>query len=616
MSFVTPSTSCAISSPKSLADLIEAGARVLDRVVQERRAQCLGVQPQAGADLRHLERVGDEVLARLALLVGVALAGEGEGALDRLAVDRLASVVAVLRDHREEVAEQRALLGASSSRVIESRARACSAVPSTARRPGCGRGDRVSRTAPSPASASPLPVSLTSVLLLAGIGWPPGVWRRQAPKARDRSRSVLSEDTTRRAGAAGAAPFAQPELPEHPHAAGGRLGRAGVFGARPTAAARSRIPRPRPRVGERAPDRGDRGPQIPLSAEHALGQLAAPPAPGEMEVSVRARRPPRPGPRRASIGAGRSTTTWRKRGAHPAQSASAAQSASTSARPPSSAAAQGGVERFGAAAEQAIAAGPPRSAAGPPRRRRARPPGGVGAEREHRLAARDQLGERGDRGAAPAIHHARAGAPRRRTSSSAPGRPAATRSSSASSRCHHSPSAAGQPSPHGDPRVHRPPPRAGRARAPPPAAAPLRSSGRPRARPRRRAAWPSRPRDLAVHAEGDARAPAGAAFELKARVLAAPLPSAAPREGAPRGPAAGPRGCPCRMARGARAARRHPCRCPRGPRPPGRRARSVRTRSSGSIRRGGVRDERLAKVVEAAGLDLQTRRRRDGRRTG
>ena len=66
-----------------LADLVEARAGVLDRVVEERRAERLGVEAQAGADLRHLDRVGDEVLARLAPLVGVALAGEGEGALDR-----------------------------------------------------------------------------------------------------------------------------------------------------------------------------------------------------------------------------------------------------------------------------------------------------------------------------------------------------------------------------------------------------------------------------------------------------------------------------------------------------------------------------------------------------
>ena len=94
-----------------LAHLLDRGRGVLDRVVQERRAQRLGVEPQAGADLRHLDRVGDEVLARLAALVGVALAGEGEGTLDRRPVDRLVAVGGVLADHREQVAEQRPLVG-------------------------------------------------------------------------------------------------------------------------------------------------------------------------------------------------------------------------------------------------------------------------------------------------------------------------------------------------------------------------------------------------------------------------------------------------------------------------------------------------------------------------
>ncbi len=95
---------------EQLADLLEARARVLDRVVQQRRAKRLGVEPQAGADLRDLDRMGDEVLARLAALVGVALAGERERALDRVAIDRRLAVARVLADDREQVAEQRALL--------------------------------------------------------------------------------------------------------------------------------------------------------------------------------------------------------------------------------------------------------------------------------------------------------------------------------------------------------------------------------------------------------------------------------------------------------------------------------------------------------------------------
>ena len=55
--------------------------------------------------------MGDEVLSRLALLPCVALACEGEGALDLLALDRLGQLGLVLLDNREQVAEQRPLVG-------------------------------------------------------------------------------------------------------------------------------------------------------------------------------------------------------------------------------------------------------------------------------------------------------------------------------------------------------------------------------------------------------------------------------------------------------------------------------------------------------------------------
>jgi hypothetical protein len=48
----------------------------------------------------------DEVLARLAALVGVVLAGEHERPDDRFAVDRLGDLVGVLLDDREQVREQ------------------------------------------------------------------------------------------------------------------------------------------------------------------------------------------------------------------------------------------------------------------------------------------------------------------------------------------------------------------------------------------------------------------------------------------------------------------------------------------------------------------------------
>ena len=97
--------------PVALADLVDRGGRVLDGVVQQRRAQRLGVQAHARADLRHADRVDDELLTRLAALVGVVLAGEAEGVLDPGPVDLDGRVLGVLLDDREEVAEQAALGG-------------------------------------------------------------------------------------------------------------------------------------------------------------------------------------------------------------------------------------------------------------------------------------------------------------------------------------------------------------------------------------------------------------------------------------------------------------------------------------------------------------------------
>jgi hypothetical protein len=69
--------------------------------------------------------MGDEVLAGLAALVGVVLAGEQERAQDRLAVDRVDDLVGVLGDDREQVAEQLVL---ERRQVIRDRQRAVVAV--------------------------------------------------------------------------------------------------------------------------------------------------------------------------------------------------------------------------------------------------------------------------------------------------------------------------------------------------------------------------------------------------------------------------------------------------------------------------------------------------------
>jgi hypothetical protein len=89
-------------------DLLQAGARVLDRVVEQRRAERLRVEAHPGADLGDPDRVGDELVARAAQLVGVTLASEVEGVGDRVAVDCGRRVE--LLDHGEEVGEELAPL--------------------------------------------------------------------------------------------------------------------------------------------------------------------------------------------------------------------------------------------------------------------------------------------------------------------------------------------------------------------------------------------------------------------------------------------------------------------------------------------------------------------------
>ncbi len=91
---------------EALAHLLDRGRGVLDRVVQQRRAQRLGVQAHARADARHADGVHDEVLAGLAPLVGVVLAGEHERVVHAVAVDLDRRVLGVLGDDREQVAEQ------------------------------------------------------------------------------------------------------------------------------------------------------------------------------------------------------------------------------------------------------------------------------------------------------------------------------------------------------------------------------------------------------------------------------------------------------------------------------------------------------------------------------
>ncbi len=61
---------------EALAHVVERRGRVLDRVVEQAGTDRLRVEAHARADLRHADRVGDELLARAAALVRVTLAGE------------------------------------------------------------------------------------------------------------------------------------------------------------------------------------------------------------------------------------------------------------------------------------------------------------------------------------------------------------------------------------------------------------------------------------------------------------------------------------------------------------------------------------------------------------
>ena len=91
---------------EALAHLLDRRRGVLDGVVQQRRAQRLGVQAHTRADAGHADRVHDEVLAGLAPLGCVVLAGEHERVLDAAAVDLNSGVRRVLGDDREQIAEQ------------------------------------------------------------------------------------------------------------------------------------------------------------------------------------------------------------------------------------------------------------------------------------------------------------------------------------------------------------------------------------------------------------------------------------------------------------------------------------------------------------------------------
>ena len=105
MSFVTPSTSAAISSPNSSRIVVDVDVGVLDDVVEERGGDRLLVEAKLDADPRDADRMRDERLAGAALLAFVRGGGEAEGARDELDAD-----VAALRGELGEQALEELLV--------------------------------------------------------------------------------------------------------------------------------------------------------------------------------------------------------------------------------------------------------------------------------------------------------------------------------------------------------------------------------------------------------------------------------------------------------------------------------------------------------------------------
>ena len=89
-----------------LLELLDRDIGVLHGVVQERGDERRRVEPEIREDLRHRQRVGDEVITRDALLALVVLLGEAVSALDLLQV-RLRVVPTDRAEERLEVVTRR-----------------------------------------------------------------------------------------------------------------------------------------------------------------------------------------------------------------------------------------------------------------------------------------------------------------------------------------------------------------------------------------------------------------------------------------------------------------------------------------------------------------------------
>src|SRR4029077_2460015 len=201
-------------------DLIEAGGGVLDRVMEQGGAERLGIEAHAGADLGDADRVGDELVSRVAHLVGVALAGELEGALDGGAVDRRdrnrgpARTCAVftrrgveLLDHGKEIGEEflARYRGVSLSRYSRASRSSSLYAWNAAERSSFVPSEDTTPTVPSPAPGSPRTRSSSAKTLkqraavsgASGCAPPPARASRRAPPPQSpASRSDLKTAAT------------------------------------------------------------------------------------------------------------------------------------------------------------------------------------------------------------------------------------------------------------------------------------------------------------------------------------------------------------------------------------------------------------------------------------
>ena len=501
----------------------------------------------------------------------MALAGEREGALDLLLVDRVAVAGVVLADHREQIAEQLAL---ARGQVTGDRVDGSDRRPSRACPPGARRRRESDPTAPSRVDRGAVGVGRSarqgSALRLCRYFLPLLVGLAiGAIGARPLQCGPLRGYDAQQAGIVRLRPGHDPELAEDPRPPAPPPRGMRPYRAAPTSSAR-RASSPTAPGPQAAVDLSQRASELPFRVPAELGELGRR-RPSRDVHNRRRSRSARPGRDRAPLGGSTRTRCWKPWAAAGA-AARVLQSVTTRLRSASAARASSsppGQRRQTHAGRSA----PPIA----PRLGQAGSPPGVGGDHHHPLAAREQLGDSRPAGATarvedPAVRPRRAGSRGHRGNGAiggiaaellrvAPPPMIGVTFGAASGR-------------RDRPRLRR---AIGGRRHP---RSTTRGSTAPfqwltSSRTAMSWRWSLRRLELAVGAEGDpAGASASRVLSLKRACLPS-SPSAARRRRGPRGPAAAPRGCPCRTAPASRAARQRR----------GRATRRRRTRRSAPARR-------------------------------